>query len=314
MSRTLSAEAAPHHVGFVSSLDELTGTSGDDILVGTNGQDTINGLDGDDDLSGAGGADAIEGGSGDDVVSGGSGADQLSGSDGDDRLAGGSGNDQLDGGGDIDRLLGGSGDDTLIGGANGDHLDGGSGFDFASYATSQTALHLGYYTAGADDGTGDVYDEIEGVIGSAFDDTIKIDGLMVINGGAGADTIAIGSGSHTTIIGGAGADTLSGASATFDYQNLSDSTKAAPDQIVRFTPNNMIDVSAIDADSTMAGNQAFTIVDALDGHAGELSINYNLHHHVFTVSLDVNGDAKADMKILVEMANPGDVHDSSFVL
>jgi Ca2+-binding RTX toxin-like protein len=65
---------------------------------------------------GRAGNDVVVGTAGDDVLVGGSGNDVLCGLDGDDVLLGGSGNDHLDGGPDIDALTGGSGNDTVING------------------------------------------------------------------------------------------------------------------------------------------------------------------------------------------------------
>ncbi len=80
-----------------TGIENLTGSSADDVLTGNDLANVIDGGAGDDTIVGAGG---------DDVLFGGSGADDLSGGGGDDRLTGGFGNDRLDGG---------EGDDSLIG-------------------------------------------------------------------------------------------------------------------------------------------------------------------------------------------------------
>ena len=69
---------------------------------------------------GRSGNDVVVGTAGDDILVGGSGNDVLCGLGGDDVLLGGSGNDHLDGGPDIDALTGGSGNDTLINGETND--------------------------------------------------------------------------------------------------------------------------------------------------------------------------------------------------
>jgi serralysin len=88
-------------------FNEITGTSGDDILSGTSraeiivgedGNDTIRGLGGDDLLFGSNGNDKIYGGDGNDRIYGRDGTDQLSGDAGDDVLIGGFRNDVLTGG------------------------------------------------------------------------------------------------------------------------------------------------------------------------------------------------------------------------
>lgn len=65
----------------------ISGTAGDDELVGTEGNDVICGLGGDDD---------VRGGRGDDVLLGGTGNDDLEGGWGNDELYGDSGDDDLD--------------------------------------------------------------------------------------------------------------------------------------------------------------------------------------------------------------------------
>ena len=103
----------------------IIGTSGDDVLVGTDqrdiilgrgGDDTIRGLGGNDALCGRKGNDTIIGGDGDDMIKGGAGNDEAEGQGGDDFVRGRSGNDDMAGGTGFDRLLGGDGRDDADGG------------------------------------------------------------------------------------------------------------------------------------------------------------------------------------------------------
>ena len=57
--------------------DVLVGTDGDDTFFAKGGDDTLSGGDGDDALFGEGGNDTIEGGAGDDTISGGNGIDTV---------------------------------------------------------------------------------------------------------------------------------------------------------------------------------------------------------------------------------------------
>jgi Ca2+-binding RTX toxin-like protein len=75
------------------SLNPISGTGGNDRLIGTAEDDIVFGFAGNDRLEGRGG---------DDIVFGGRGNDRLSGGPGDDILVGGPGNDQLDGGPGLD--------------------------------------------------------------------------------------------------------------------------------------------------------------------------------------------------------------------
>lgn len=116
----------------------LTGTDGDDYLMGGLADDTLQGGSGNDTLIGAGGNNLLEAGSGNNHLIGGEGHDTLFGGSGNDTLEGGWGDDLLVAGGGYNLLMGGAGDDTLVGvqldtfgmdqsGAN--ILNGGSGDD-----------------------------------------------------------------------------------------------------------------------------------------------------------------------------------------
>jgi Ca2+-binding RTX toxin-like protein len=119
----------------------LNGTTGNDVFVGTAGDDEVDakagndlicGLGGDDELTGDDGTDTIYGGEGHDTLKGSAGVDTMYGEGGDDDLDGDSGNDTLDGGVGEDFLDGDGDNDTLTGGANADTFKGGSGTDTAT--------------------------------------------------------------------------------------------------------------------------------------------------------------------------------------
>jgi Ca2+-binding RTX toxin-like protein len=81
-----------------SAGDTLVGSAVDNELVGGNGNDTISGGDGNDGLSGGPGRDTIDGGNGRDLLSGGGGADTLRSRDGvTDRDECGGGTDSVEG-------------------------------------------------------------------------------------------------------------------------------------------------------------------------------------------------------------------------
>lgn len=91
----------------------LTGTSGNDKLIGTPFDDVITCGAGNDIAKGGGGNDVIKCGRGKDQVRGGPGDDKISGGTGNDKLYGNAGEDVLRGGKGKDRLFGGAGDDRL---------------------------------------------------------------------------------------------------------------------------------------------------------------------------------------------------------
>ncbi|OGY26727.1 MAG: hypothetical protein A2Z11_00300 [Candidatus Woykebacteria bacterium RBG_16_43_9] len=112
-----------------SREDRLVGTSGNDLIFGFEGGDSINGNNGDDCIVGGDGGDGLRGNNGNDVILGGNGSDSLKGNNGNDHLIGGEGSDSLDGGNQDDILEGGAGSDGLQGGNGNDTLFGGSGSD-----------------------------------------------------------------------------------------------------------------------------------------------------------------------------------------
>ncbi len=100
----------------------INGNSGNNVLVGTPGNDVINCGSGDDRVDGRGGNDVINCGSGNDVVNGGAGNDRIHGDSGNDRLGGGPGNDTVFGDSGNDRISGGPGSDGLSGGTGRDSV------------------------------------------------------------------------------------------------------------------------------------------------------------------------------------------------
>ena len=123
--------------GF-SDLDILDGRGGNDIIMGGSDKDRLYGGEGNDTVMGGSNDDSIEGNTGNDIIDGGSGNDLIDGGDGDDLINagkgndtayGGAGNDQITGNEGNDKLFGGDGDDRLIGGRGNDSLKGGQGKD-----------------------------------------------------------------------------------------------------------------------------------------------------------------------------------------
>ena len=121
------------------------------------------------------------------------------------------GSDTLVGGIGDDTLLGGAGHDVLDGGTGKDVLNGGAGFDQADYSHATAAVNVDLANGGvAGEATGDRYTSVEGVIGSAYNDTIAGDaGDNVLTGRLGNDLLQ-GRGGNDVLVGGAGSDTLDG--------------------------------------------------------------------------------------------------------
>jgi Ca2+-binding RTX toxin-like protein len=173
---------------------------------------------------------------------------------------GGYGNDALNGGAGNDTLLGGAGvgSDLLDGGAGDDRLDGGLGFDTVTYVTALAgvSVNLAYATPQATGASGnDALVSIEGLVGSAYADTLRGNAFgNRIAGGNGSDWI-LGGGGYDELTGGNGAD-------VFVYASTADSTQELRDSILDFNryQGDKIDLARIDANVTLAGNQAFTYI------------------------------------------------------
>ncbi|WP_376100808.1 beta strand repeat-containing protein (plasmid) [Roseomonas sp. CCTCC AB2023176] len=116
-------------------------------------------------------------------------------------------------------LVGRDGDDTLEGGAGADSLDGGAGNDVVSYAGAASRVEVGLGGFAVGDAEGDVFVSVEGLIGSAFGDSLGgAEGAETLDGGAGDDLLVglagadtlLGDTGNDTLEGGAGADSLDG--------------------------------------------------------------------------------------------------------
>jgi uncharacterized protein len=94
-----------------------------------------------------------------------------------------------------------------------------------------------------------------------FDGSNETDGHFRIFGGAAGDTLTGGDG-NDMLFGALGGDTLTGGDGndTFVYRSTAESGGSFVDFISDFASGDKIDLSAIDANSTAAGNQAFAFV------------------------------------------------------
>jgi Ca2+-binding RTX toxin-like protein len=204
-------------------------------------------------------------------------ADTLIGNEEVNDLWGGGGDDLLKGAGGNDTLEGVSGNDTLKGGGGADILIGGLGINTASYYGSPEAVFVSLqdHLAAGGDATGDQLYNIDNLTGSIYADNLwGNDWNNVISGGDGADSLK-GYGGADTLLGGEGNDRLEGMSGAdvltggngadnFVWSTTNDTgvTIATADLITDFNPaqGDKIDLSNVDANILVAGNQAFTFI------------------------------------------------------
>ena len=123
-------------------------------------------------------------------------------------------------------------------------------------------------------------------------------GNDLLDGGTGNDDLNGGSG-NDTLIGGHGTDILFGGTQAdkFVFKSASDSIRGATrrDTIIDFNKvqGDKIDLSMIDGNSTVAGNQAFTFI----GAAAFSGVKGQLKYQGGIVAGDFNGDKIADFEI-----------------
>jgi Ca2+-binding RTX toxin-like protein len=199
------------------SIENITGTGSNDIIIGDSRDNIIDG--------GAGGHDILYGGRGNDTVSyasaieavtlnlgngrtgggsngdvyyefeniigsafgdtldGDSGANKIRGGAGDDRIQGNSGSDDLFGEDGNDIISGGSGDDRLTGGLGADRLDGGSGNDVFVFTSTDKAVDvIADFTRGRDKID---LSAIDAIFGTAAEDAFKFIGSAAFGNVAG---------------------------------------------------------------------------------------------------------------------------------
>lgn len=286
--------------GFVSYASGIRGglTIANGVVIenamGGSGHDTLMGNDAANALHGNAGRDTIDGGRGNDMIYGGADADRLDGGRGDDNVMGGGGADQLDGGDGADGLYGGSGGDDLTSATGTNMFYGGSGFDDINGGDAADIIYAG---SGDDEVTANGGDDT--VYGGRGDDTI--------NGGAGQDHIFGGMG-QDRLTGGTDADHF-----VFTFVTDSQASTSTRDTITDFSDDDKIDLSAFDTDLGEDGDQAFGFVGgaAFSGTGAEVRFT-SIGGGDSLVEIDVNGDAAADMAIIV--LNTTSLTEDDFIL
>lgn len=278
-----------------AQVQEIVGTEFADLLRGTDGDDVMRGLEGSDILYGSAGADVIDGGgapfNGDQVNYEDSptgvlvdlqiGSGRLGHAEGDSYISiqsavGSRFEDQFTGNDAEDNLfIGGDGNDTFISSGGANTYIGEGGTDTVSYASSSigVTVDLAAGTGQGGDAEGDEYFEIEDIVGSRGDDTLKgDDGDNVISGEVGNDRLFGGGGDDTFIVIASigGTDTIEDFSTTDDLIRvfgLSSGTSFADlkannlsqvgdDALLDFGNGNSVTLLGIDVDDLAADDFA----------------------------------------------------------
>ncbi|MCC7425488.1 MAG: calcium-binding protein [Alphaproteobacteria bacterium] len=319
-----------HGTDTLVSIESVYGGSGADVLYGDGVLNTLVGNAGNDYLDGRGGVDWLYGGAGDDTYivdnsgdlcfdftgtdtvlasatfriyntvdnltltgtdnidgTGNSLANVITGNAGVNVLTGLDGNDILDGGAGIDSMYGGNGNDTyyvdnaseIVSDASGTDLVIASvSFSLFSRASIEDLTLTGSATQG---------------IGNANANVLT--GNDLVNDLRGND-------GNDTIIGGVGADQLQGGNGAdiFALLAVADSTGVFEGRDVILDWNeaagDKIDLSAIDANTLLADDQAFTFIGT-GAFTGAGQIRYDSTATNTIIYAEVNGDGIADISI-----------------
>ncbi len=222
------------------------------------------GYDDDDDDEVADDREVLRGTSDGDLLVSGSGRDMIFGGDGNDDIIAGAGADMLFGDAGNDRIFAEGGDDYIDAGAGKDVVFGGDGRDFfvAADGDGDDVYYGGDMEGDNDIDTLDMSAIASGVVvdlGSGF-----MGRGSVISEHTGTDTIwgveniVTGSG-NDDIRANASVNVLDGGSGN-DIFRFGSAGDADGDIIMGFQPGDMIDLSEIDADGCMQGDQGFTLV------------------------------------------------------
>lgn len=285
---SLTAIRTYHGNDFVTVLVQPTGYTGYKFFLGL-GNDTLFGSNRHDEYYDEGGDDIINMG------------------DGGDDVYAGPGNDTMDGGS----------------GSMGDSINFGFAFDMFGNSTpvtqgvtlnlaSTAPQDLGFYGI-------DTYLNFENIIGGAGDDTFLgtnetnyihgRDGTDFLRGFGGVDYL-LGNEGSDTLIGDGGADQLYGGSSdgdsdVFKYFRISDSTyDGGMDTIFSFEHmagggSDKIDLSFLDATTSLAGNQAFQFIGPAEFSSAGGEVRVLTTGGNTLVLVDNDGDDTAEMAILV---------------
>ncbi|MBS7789504.1 hypothetical protein KTR66_05835, partial [Roseococcus sp. SDR] len=306
--------------------NSITGGAGNDTLSGGAGNDTLNGGAGADAMTGGADNDTYVVDNAGDVVTeaANEGTDTVQttlasytlGDNLENLLFTGAGAFAGTGNALANSITGGAGNDTLVGGAGSDTMSAGAGDD--TYRVEDLSDVV---SESVDGGYDRVISTVSWTLGDNFEWLTVVgsgnlngfgnalanrldggaganrleggDGNDVLSGGAGNDTLLGGTGTDV-IEGGAGTDSLSGGTGAdrFLFRATADING---DVVTDFSvaEGDTIDLRPIDANGSLAGDQAFTWIGGagFSGAAGQLRFASGV------LSGDVNGDSVADFQL-----------------
>lgn len=188
------------------------------------------------------------------------------------------------------------------GGHRAQHFDAKGAFIGADVSTIDSA---GVHTVTHYDAASKVVSRV--LTGTDGNDKLYGGGSDNILRGGDGDDVLVGGGASDTLIGGEGRDFLRGLGGAdrfvFDRSTDTGNSRGTSDTIQGFNAaeGDRVDLSAIDADSTLAGHQSFVFTAAkpADAAAGSLWVETSVEAGTWELRGDVDGDGKSDFMIEV---------------
>ncbi|MEP3888887.1 MAG: calcium-binding protein [Hellea sp.] len=310
----------------ISNFENLIGSDFDDDLTGTSGANVLDGGDGNDTINSGNGNDTMNGGAGDDLLEGSNGVNVYNGDAGDDTL----------------QILGFTAGNTFDGGADNDtfsfetfgsdyiaNLNTGV-YDRVATGQASTLANIENITAGAGDDilTGNGQDNI--LIGGSGNDTINaLTGTNTVDAGSGNDTVIFQSGANLlgSYDGGSGTDTFDAGAGwsnlvtinlttgfvnfVGDFASLANFENVivgGDGNIVGDSGNNVL--TGLGGDNTIAGMAG---ADTMDGGAGIDTLDYSASNAGVNIDLNANtasgGHAAGDVISNFENVDGSDFDD-----
>ncbi len=123
-----------------------------------------------------------------------------------------------------------------------------------------------------------------------------------------SDDILAGMSGNDILIGGLGSDQLTGGAGNdlFSFKSINESLPSSFDYILDFSAGDKIDLKGIDANTALAGDQAFSFQSAATRNA--------VWWNTDALNGDVNGDAIADFAVHVSLVGLTEFRSANVIL
>ena len=179
-------------------------------------------------------------------------------------------------------------------------FNGGSGRDEINAAAVDSNTTVNLATGrGLIDGVAITISGVEDVTSGDGRDSLTGDSLNNILSGMRGDDVLNGNSGDDTLEGGAGADRLIDGNGIdiFKYVKISDSTPTSRDTVDLSVGFDLIDLSAIDSNLVLAGNQAFDFIGAaaFNGLGGQ--VRYDAANNLIQAEIHGDGNRIVDLEI-----------------